>query len=197
MRMGLRSRLLWARFLRRRQAGQAMKPGPGEEQRVKTIGAVFDTEDQVRTVYGRLQEAGVPGDDMGIVLREDIDAEHAREHGVHDADEVSGAVVGSAIGGTAGWVAGLGVAGASAAVPIVGPVLAAGAMLGVVSAAGGTLGWLAGGLTARGIEKDEAEYYENAVQADGIVLTVQTDESNVDRCRAILRLAGGREYQPA
>lgn len=162
---------------------------------MKTIGAVFATEDQVRAAYGRLQEAGVSGDDIGIVLRQDVGSERARERRVHDADEVSGAVVGSAVGGTAGWVAGLGAIGASAAVPVVGPVLAAGALLGVVSAAGGALGWLAGGLTARGMERNEAAYYEKSVQADGIVMTVQTDDSNVERCRSILRLAGGKEYQ--
>ena len=30
---------------------------------MKTIGAVFETEDQVRMAYGRLQEAGVSGDE--------------------------------------------------------------------------------------------------------------------------------------
>jgi len=156
---------------------------------------VFHNDVEARRAYERLQEAGVGGDHIGIVMRDEVEQRRRREEDVHDADEWLGAGVGAAIGGTAGWVAGFGAAAAALAIPVVGPVLAAGALAGIVSAAGGTLGWLAGGLAARGMEKDEARFYESAVEEGNVLLTVDTNERDAERVRAILRIFNATEYQ--
>jgi len=163
---------------------------------MKTIATVFHNEDQAREAYRRLQEAGIPGDDIGIVMKEP--GQPRREEGwVRDADTWAGAGVGAAIGGTGGWLAGAAAAGAAVAIPVVGPVLALGALAGIVSAAGGTLGWLAGGLAARGLDEQEAKHYQTAVEGGGIVLTVQADDDDEARVRSVLRVAGGRSFREA
>lgn len=158
------------------------------------VGAVFETQDQVREAYSRLQDAGVAGDDIGILARDVAPEERRVEEVTHTESGATGAGVGTAVGGTAGWVAGWGAAGASLAVPVVGPVLAAGAIAGIVAAAGGTLGWLAGGLVGEGMSESEARHYQQAVERGAILLTVRTPRENAERARAVLRLCGGQEY---
>ena len=162
---------------------------------MKTVAAVFETEEQAKQAFRRLQDAGVSGDDIGLVARGESGERRRREEFVHGADHWLGAGVGTAIGGTGGWLAGAAAAGASLAIPVVGPVLAVGALAGIVSAAGGTLGWLAGGLTARGMEHTEAKYYQDAVEGGSILMTVHTEEANVERVRSVLRMCDAKEYR--
>jgi hypothetical protein len=164
---------------------------------MRTLAAVFDTEEQAREAYARLQDAGVSGDDIGLALREHAGEMQRREEFVHDADNWAGAGVGAIVGGAGGWIAGAAAAGAALTIPVVGPVLAIGALAGIVSAAGGTLGWLAGGLAARGMERSEARYYQQAVEEGSVLMTVHVKEPLAERMRAVLRMCGGREYQAA
>ncbi|HLG71457.1 MAG TPA: hypothetical protein VK009_13605 [Chloroflexota bacterium] len=162
---------------------------------MKTIAAAFDREEDARMAYAQLQDAGVPGDDIGLVLREHTGEYDRHEEFVEGANEWLGAGVGAAVGGVGGWLAGAAAAGAALAIPVVGPVLAIGALAGIVSAAGGTLGWLAGGLAARGMSHDEAKFYQAAVERGGVLMTVHTSEENADRVRAVLQRNHGTEYR--
>ncbi|HLY67063.1 MAG TPA: hypothetical protein VKU60_16125, partial [Chloroflexota bacterium] len=103
-----------------------------------------------------------------------------------------GAAVGGMAGGAAGWLA---LGAASVAVPVIGPVLAVGALVGALSAAGGAAGWLAGGLASHGLADKEATFYERAVAEGNVLVTVKTDESNVERARTVLRMSNSSEYQ--
>lgn len=166
------------------------------------VAAVFEREEQAKEAFRRLQDAGVSGDDIGLVLREHRGEQERGEESVHDADHWAGAGVGAALGGTGGWIAGAAAAGAALAIPVVGPVLAIGALAGIVSAAGGTLGWLAGGLAAHGlaahnIEHSEAQNFQNAVEEGDVLMTVKAEEPNVERIRAVLRMCNGKEYSAA
>lgn len=161
-----------------------------------TVAAVFDSEEQAREAYARLQDAGVGGDDIGLVLREHTGDNERHEEFVRDADSWAGSSVGAIVGGAGGWIAGAAAAGAALTIPVVGPVLAVGALAGIVSAAGGTLGWLAGGLVARGMAHSEASYYQQAVEEGGVLMTVHVKEPHAERVRAVLRMCNGKEYQP-
>ncbi|MFI5266022.1 MAG: hypothetical protein ACHQ7M_01455 [Chloroflexota bacterium] len=159
-----------------------------------TVAAVFENEEQAKEAFRRLQDAGVSGDDIGLVLREHRGEQERLEEFVHDADRWAGAGVGAALGGAGGWIAGATVAGAALAIPVVGPVLAIGALAGIVSAAGGALGWLAGGLAAGGMEHSEAHYYQRAVEGGGVLMTIKAEDTNAERIRAVLRMCNGKEY---
>jgi len=112
---------------------------------------------------GRLQDAGVGGDDIGTLTREAAPEERIVDQHTQDESGITGAAVGTAIGGTTGWVAGVAAASALLTVPVAGPVLAGGAIAGIVSA-GGTLGWLAGGLAGEGMAEPEARHYQQAIR---------------------------------
>jgi hypothetical protein len=167
---------------------------------MKTIGAVFRNEADVRDAYRSLQEAGVAGDDIGIAMREDALINHVQREQVHDAHSWVGAgvagVAGGVAGGAAGWAASLGLAAAGLSVPVIGPVLVVGALVGIGSAAGQALGWLAGGLADEGMEQGEAKFYEDSVAQGSIVMTVKADEDLAARVRTILRTHGGQDYHP-
>jgi len=160
-----------------------------------TVAAVFETEEQAKEAFRRLQDAGVSGDDIGLVLREQARQNERHEEFVRDADHWAGASVGAAVGGTGGWLAGAAMTGAALAIPVIGPVLAIGALAGIASAAGGALGWLAGGLAARGMEHPEASFYQNAVEEGGVLMTVKAEGPNVERVQAVIRMYGGKEYR--
>lgn len=160
---------------------------------MRTIAAVFANEDVARRAYERLQDAGIPGDDIGLVLREHAREQGRREEFVRDADQWVGTTAGGALGGVTGFLAGAAAGGAAVAVPVIGPVLAVGALAGVIS--GGALGWLAGGLASRGMTHEEAAFYQKEVEKGHVLLAVHTDDDNAERVRTILAEHDGREYR--
>jgi hypothetical protein len=87
----------------------------------------------------------------------------------------TGGVVGGVIGGTLGLLIGLG----ALAIPGVGPLIAAGPIIGALTGvgAGGVVGGIVGALTGMGIPEYEAKRYEGAVKGGGTLLSVHCDTS--------------------
>ncbi|UFS71477.1 general stress protein [Geomonas sp. RF6] len=85
----------------------------------------------------------------------------------------AGAGTGAVIGGTLGWLAGIG----SLAIPGVGPLIAAGPIVSLLAGigAGGVVGGIAGALVGMGIPEYEAQRYEGRVKDGGILLSVHCD----------------------
>jgi hypothetical protein len=88
----------------------------------------------------------------------------------------AGAGGGAVIGGTLGWLAGIG----SLAIPGVGPLIAAGPIVGLLAGAGagGVVGGIAGALVGLGIPEYEAQRYEGRVKEGGILLSVHCDNAD-------------------
>jgi hypothetical protein len=86
-----------------------------------------------------------------------------------------GAGTGALLGGTLGWLAGIG----TLAVPGVGPLIAAGPIMALLAgaAAGGAAGGLAGALIGMGVPEYEAKTYEGKVREGNILIAVHTDTS--------------------
>src|SRR6202011_3459 len=87
----------------------------------------------------------------------------------------TGAGSGVVIGGTLGWLAGIG----SLAIPGLGPFIAAGPIMATLAGAGvgGAVGGLTGALIGMGIPEYEAKRYEGRVKKGGILLSVHSDDS--------------------
>jgi hypothetical protein len=101
----------------------------------------------------------------------------------------TGAGVGGAVGGTLGLLAGLG----ALAIPGVGPLIAAGPIMGALAGlgVGGTVGGLVGALVGLGIPEYEAKRYEGRVKDGGILLSVHCDSSDeISRAKEILKATG-------
>ena len=129
------------------------------------------------------------------VLLPDDDSTRAFAHEKHTkAPEgtVTGVTTGGVIGGTLGLLAGIG----ALAIPGVGPLIAAGPIMGALAGlgVGGAVGGVVGALVGMGIPEYEAKRFEGAVKNGGNLLSVHCDTSEeISRAKEALRNTGARD----
>jgi hypothetical protein len=100
------------------------------------------------------------------------------------------------IGGTLGWLAGIGLL----TIPGIGPLVAAGPIVAALAGAGavGALGGIAGALAGMGIPEYEAKRYEGRVRKGGILLSVHADDSAwTNRAKKLLISTGAEDVAAA
>jgi hypothetical protein len=105
---------------------------------------------------------------------------------------VAGGSSGAVIGGALGWLAGVG----ALAVPGIGPIIAAGPIMGLLGGIGmgGTIGGVMGALIGLGIPEYEAKRYEGRVRRGSILLSAHCDDSDwAKRARNILSQTGAED----
>ena len=104
----------------------------------------------------------------------------------------TGAGSGAVIGGTLGWLTGIG----ALAIPGLGPFIAAGPIVAALAGVGvgGAIGGITGALIGMGIPEYEAKRYEGRVKEGGILLSVHCDDSNwTKRATEILERTGAQD----
>jgi uncharacterized membrane protein len=100
------------------------------------------------------------------------------------------------IGGTLGWLAGIG----SLAIPGLGPFIAAGPIMAALSGAavGAAVGGLTGALVGMGIPEYEAKRYEARVKEGNILISVHTEDSRQkDVAKQIFEQGGAEDISVA
>jgi hypothetical protein len=105
---------------------------------------------------------------------------------------LAGAGTGGVVGGTLGWIAGIG----ALAIPGVGPFIAAGPVMAALSgvAIGAAIGGIAGGLIGLGIPELEAKRYEGKIKKGNILISVHTESSEeISRAKDIFTKAGAQD----
>lgn len=125
-------------------------------------------------ILSRLQREGYTGGNISVL--------HSDGRGNLSTDNTTkapegaaaGASGGAILGGAVGWLAGIGML----AIPGLGPLIAAGPILGALSglAVGGTVGGLTGGLIGMGIPEYEAKQYETHLQNGKVLISVQAND---------------------
>jgi hypothetical protein len=108
----------------------------------------------------------------------------------------TGAGTGAVVGGTLGWLAGIG----ALAIPGVGPLIAAGPIVAALTGVGvgGAIGGLTGALIGMGIPEYEAKRYEGRVKEGGILLSVHSDNSDwTGKAKDILKRTGANDISSA
>ena len=103
----------------------------------------------------------------------------------------TGLGAGGLLGGTLGWLAGIG----SLAIPGVGPLIAAGPIVAALSgvAVGAAVGGIAGALIDLGIPEYQAKRYEGKVKAGNILLSVHADNPDeVEQAKEIFKAVGAK-----
>jgi hypothetical protein len=160
--------------------------------------AIFETRVAAENAVDALTQAGFRGDDISVLLPDQQSSkEFAHEKNTKIPEGVAtGAATGGAIGGTLGLLAGIG----ALAIPGVGPLIAAGPIVGTLAGlgAGGAVGGLVGALVGMGIPEYEAKRYEGRVKDGGNLLSVHCDSSEeVGRAKDILENAGGEDVSSA
>jgi hypothetical protein len=104
----------------------------------------------------------------------------------------TGVTAGGVIGGTLGLLAGVG----ALAIPGVGPLIAAGPIMGALAGlgVGGAVGGIVGALVGMGIPEFEAKRYEGAVKGGGTLLSVHCETSDqIDAAKRSLKETGARD----
>jgi hypothetical protein len=161
----------------------------------KTIVALYDDfADAVRAVHA-LEQAGFQHEDLSLVANNAENrwaggetaksAATPREGGTQAASGAeTGATIGAIAGGAAALLASLGVL----AIPGVGPVLAAGPIVALITGAGvgAAAGGLIGGLVGLGVPEEEAHAYAEGVRRGGALVTARVPAEQAQRAVAIL-----------
>lgn len=129
------------------------------------------------------------------VLLPDDESTRAFAHEKHTkAPEgtATGVTAGGVIGGTLGLLAGIG----ALAIPGIGPLIAAGPIVGALAGlgAGGAVGGIVGALVGLGLPEFEAKRYEGAIKGGGVLLSVHCDTSEqITAAKNALRETGGKD----
>src|SRR3989449_9291549 len=110
-----------------------------------------------------LKEAGFRNTDISVLFPENVGTkDFAHEKSTKAPEGVAtGASSGAVIGGTLGWLVGIG----ALAIPGLGPFIAAGPLMGALAGvwAGGVVGGVTGALIGMGIPEYGAERFESRV----------------------------------
>lgn len=107
-----------------------------------------------------------------------------------------GATTGAATGGIIGGVLGLLVGIGAIALPGIGPMIAAGPLMSVLSGigAGGTLGGIIGALVGAGIPEYEAKMYEAKLQEGSVLISIHThDDEQAKKWKNLLLNLGAED----
>lgn len=145
----------------------------------------------VETAVDALKEAGFRNTDISVLFPENVGTKDFAHEKNTKAPEgtATGAGTGAVVGGTLGWLAGIG----ALAIPGVGPLIAAGPIVAALTGVGvgGAIGGITGALVGMGIPEYEAKRYEGRVKEGGILLSVHSDNSDwTKRAKQILERTG-------
>ena len=162
----------------------------------KTVAGLFSDRRSAERAVEDLKQAGFTADQIGLVMRNDVDARGASEHR-KETHAAEGAVTGALGGGVLGGVAGYLVAVGALTIPGIGPVLAGGALVQALGIVGGTAavgagigaaaGGLVGVLVGMGIPEDEARHFERGFGSEQALVTVRAGD-RVMEALAILEM---------
>src|SRR5690606_21210763 len=145
---------------------------------------------QAELIVDDLRSAGFSSDDISALLADHgTSRDFAHEmHTKAPEGTAAGAGVGGLVGGTLGWLAGIG----ALAIPGVGPLIAAGPIMAALSGAavGATVGGLTGCLIGLGIPEIEARRYEDKLRQGNVLIAVHAEDSrDVSRAKDIFERA--------
>jgi hypothetical protein len=159
---------------------------------------IYPTRASAEDAVDALRTAGFRSTDVSVLFSENQgtkDFAHAKATKSPEGT-AAGASAGAVVGGTLGWLAGIGLL----AIPGVGPLIAAGPIVAALAGIGlgGTVGGLAGALIGMGIPEYEAKRYEGRVRKGGILLSAHCDSADwVKRAEEILHRTGAEDIGSA
>jgi Alternative complex III, ActD subunit len=152
---------------------------------------IFSTKEQVETAVDEMKTEGFRNADVSVLFPfNEGSKDFALEKGTKAPEgAAAGATSGAVIGGALGWLAGIGML----AIPGVGPFIAAGPIIAMLSGLGmgAAVGGLTGALIGMGIPEYVATRYEGRIKSGCILLSVHADDSKwIHKAKAILEKTG-------
>ena len=155
---------------------------------------IYQTRAQVEAAVDQLRVAGFRATDVSVLFPENVGTKElgTEKHTKAPEGVAAGATSGALLGGTLGWLVGIG----ALAIPGLGPFIAAGPLMAVLSGVGvgAAVGGVAGALVGLGIPEYEAKRYEGLIKSGGILLSVHTDDRDwTKRAKELLERTGADE----
>jgi len=155
---------------------------------------IYSDRAAVENAVERLKSEGYRNTDISVLFPVNSGTkDFAHEKNTKAPEGVTaGAGTGAVLGGTLGWLAGIG----SLAIPGLGPFIAAGPIMAALAGAGvgGAVGGMVGALVGMGIPEYEAKRYEGRVKSGGILLSVHCDNSEwTKKAKEILEETGAED----
>ncbi|MBA3534074.1 MAG: YsnF/AvaK domain-containing protein [Ardenticatenales bacterium] len=160
---------------------------------MKTVIGLYDDFNTAQKVVQEMVANGFDRNNISLVANNATGEydKYVQSGEVVDSEDVSvgeGATVGAIEGGLIGLLAGLG----AMAIPGIGPVLAAGPLLGALTGAGvgAITGGILAGLVDLGVPEDDAHFYAEGIRRGGTLVTVHADDNQIENAVAIMNRYG-------
>src|ERR1700728_2436531 len=155
---------------------------------------IYQNRATAEAAVDRLTSAGFSNDDVSVLMADSAGSKDFAAEKNTKAPEgaATGVGVGGTVGGALGLLAGIG----ALAIPGVGPLIAAGPIMGALAGlgVGGAVGGLVGALVGMGIPEYEAKRYEGRVKDGGVLLSVHCDTSDeITRAKDLLKHTGATD----
>jgi hypothetical protein len=155
---------------------------------------IYSSRATAEAAVDQFTAAGFSHQDVSVLMSDNQGSKEFATEKNTKAPEgtTTGVGVGGAIGGTLGLLAGIG----ALAIPGVGPLIAAGPIMGALAGlgVGGAVGGIVGALVGMGIPEYEAKRYEGRVKDGGILLSVHCDSSDeISRAKDLLKATGAED----
>src|SRR6478672_1087766 len=159
-----------------------------------SVFGIYSSVTQAEVAVDALVNDGFTNSDVSVLMADSQGSKDFAHEKNTKAPEgtTTGVAAGGAIGGTLGLLAGIG----ALAIPGVGPLIAAGPIMGALAGlgVGGTVGGIVGALVGMGIPEYEARRFEGAVKDGGVLLSVHCDTSEeISRAKEELKRTGAAD----
>jgi hypothetical protein len=142
-----------------------------------SVFGIYLTRNDAEAAVDALKAVNFTDSDISVLLPQEVESQGLPTQRATKAPAAAtaGAGSGAVVGGTIGWLAGVG----ALVIPGLGPFLAAGPMLATLLGAGvgGAVGGAAGGLIGLGIPEREAKIYEGRLLKGAVLVAVQCGSS--------------------
>lgn len=160
----------------------------------KAVFGIYKSSAHAERAVDEIAAAGFSHNDISVLLPDNMSSKEFAHEKNTKAPEgtTTGVATGGVVGGTLGLLAGIG----ALAIPGVGPLIAAGPIMGALAGVGvgGAVGGLIGALVGMGIPEYEAKRYEGRVKNGGVLLSVHCDTSDeIKRAKALLERTGAED----
>ncbi len=159
---------------------------------------IFPSRGRAEEAVDRLVASGFRKEDISALLQDNPgtkDFAHEK-HTKAPEGATTGVLAGGVIGGTIGLLIGAGML----AIPGVGPLIAAGPVIGALTGvgSGGVVGGVVGALVGMGIPEYEAKRYEGRIKEGGVLLSVHCDNADwVSKAKDLLHQTGAEDVASA
>ncbi|MCH8528907.1 MAG: DUF3341 domain-containing protein [Kiritimatiellae bacterium] len=144
----------------------------------KAVFCIANSRVQADQIVDQLKNANFSNSDISVLFADkNTNQEFAHEKNTKAPEgAVTGVGAGGILGGSLGWIAGIG----ALAIPGIGPFIAAGPIMAALGGAaiGATVGGITGGLIGLGIPEIEAKRYESRLKEGNILISVHTECSD-------------------